>query len=215
MLDFLTGGGGGANLSGTMSGIGSLLNLFGAGKPKVNYGPTPSEAQASSLFQALLDPNNSLVKQNTDINMQKGMQDFLMQLKQMQMMDARRNARGTRGTFFQPERADEVVNYLTTRGMPAVAERARATAKNDINTVAQGLMGNALLEQIRMNDRNFNRQNAYDTLQGKGGIGGLGRGIGTGAQDMFKVLFGSRNDAVRPNDQFVGPMPQPYSSGWF
>lgn len=182
-LDFLGG------FTQAASGIGNLLNAFGLGKPKMNYGPTPSEGMANSLFQALLDPNNSLVKQNTDINLQKGMQDFLMQLKQMQMLDARRGARGQRGTFFQPERADEVVNYLTTRGMPAIAEQARDKATSDIRDTATSLSGFANLEQSRRNLQDERSRASYANQQMQGGYGGMAGKFGTGLQDLFKVFF--------------------------
>lgn len=211
-LDFLSGGSSGlGGLTSFASGIGGLLNAFGFGKPKINYGPTPSEKQANSLFQALLDPNNSLVKQNTDINMQKGMQDFLMQLKQMQMLDARRGARGMRGTFFNPERADEVVNYLTTRGMPAIADKARTRAVDDIRSTASSLAGFAPVEQARINQKNQNRGVDYQNFQMQGGFGGMANQFGGGLQDLLRSLFGGQQS--RPNQSFVGPMP--YQSGIF
>jgi len=179
-LDFLGG------FTQAATGIGGLLNAFGLGKPKMNYGPTPSEAQANSLFQALLDPNNSLVKQNTDINMQKGMQDLLMQLKLMQMQGTRQQARGVRNTFFNPERADETVNYLLTRGQPAIADNARNTAKTDIRNTAQSLLGFVPGEQARSNARNANRDRDYSAFQTAGGFGGLGGGL----QDLLKALTG-------------------------
>lgn len=189
-LDFLgTASSGIGGLTSFASGIGGLLNAFGIGKPKINYGPTPSEQQANSLFQALLDPNNSLVKQNTDINIQKGMHDFLMQLKQMQMLDARRGARGLRGTFFQPERADEVVNYLTTRGMPAIADRARTQAVDDIRSTANSLKGFAPMEQERINQRNQNRGVDYQNFQMQGGYGGMADRFGGGLQDLLRAFM--------------------------
>ncbi len=185
-LDFLSNMGGASD---ALSGIGGILNALGIGKPKLNYGPTPSESQANSLFQALLDPNNSLVKQNSDVNMQKGMQDFLMQLKQMQMLDARRNARGNRATFFQPERADEVVNYLTTRGMPAIADQARTTAKNDIYNTATALKGFAPMEQARITAQNTNKMTDASNFQAQGGYGQFGGGL----QQLLKMFTPQSN----------------------
>lgn len=186
-LDFL----GGFNQ--VASGIGNLLDAFGVGKPKMHYGPTPSEAKASSLFQALLDPNNSLVKQNTDINLQKGMQDFLMQLKQMQMLDARRSNRGMRGTFFNPERADETINYLTTRGMPAIAEKAREKATGDIRNTANDLIRFVPIEQERINTQDERSRTAYASHQARGGYGGIADQFGRGLQDLLRMLVPSQN----------------------
>lgn len=182
-LDFL------GDLTSAATGIGSLLNSLGIGKPKMDYGPTPSEAQANSLFQALLDPNNSLVKQNTDINMQKGMQDMLMQLKQMQMLGARGQARGLRNAFFNPERADETINYLLTRGQPAIAQQARDTARSDIYTTANALKGFASSEQARRTQQQTNAGVDYQNFQTQGGFGGMASRFGNGLQDFLKILM--------------------------
>lgn len=171
------------------TGIGSLLGALGKGKPKLNYGPTPSEMQANSLFQALLDPNNSLVKQNTDANMQKGMLDFLMSLKQMQMAGNRAQARGVRSAFFSPERADESINYLLTRGQPAIVEKARETARNDIYNTANALKGFAGIEQSRINAQNQNAITNAANFQAQGGYGGMFNAAGSGLIDFLKKVM--------------------------
>jgi hypothetical protein len=181
-LDFL------GQLGGAASNIGGIINALGIGKPKMNYGPSPSEAQANSLFQALLDPNNSLVKQNTDVNLMRGMQSFLMQLRQMQMLQNRNTSRGVRGAFFNPERADETINFLTTRGLPAMQEQARDKATSDIRSTATGLSGFAKGEQDRINAQNKNRGIDYQNFQTQGGWGGaIKQGVG-GIQDLLKIL---------------------------
>lgn len=173
-----------AGLTKGITDIGSLLNALGVGKPKANYGPTEAERQASSLFQALLDPNNSLVKQNTDINMQQGMQDLLMQLKQIQMQNARGQARGLKPFLFSPERADETMNYLLTRGQPAIGAAAREKATTDIRNAATGIAGFAPAQQQRINDENKNRDNAYAGFQTAGGYSQLGGGL----QQLLKMF---------------------------
>jgi hypothetical protein len=180
-LDFIGGLSGGAS---ALSGIGGLLNAFGLGKPKQKYGPTPSEAQANSLFQALLDPNNSLVKQNADINMQRGMQDMLRQLQIMSMKGARDQARGVRNPFFNPERMDENFDYMLTRSQPAIAENARKIARNDIYQIADSLKGFAELERDRNNAMYANRDRDYSEFKTAGGFGGIGGGL----QDLLKAL---------------------------
>lgn len=190
-LDFLGGSSGLGGITSFASGIGSLMNAFGVGKPKINYGPTPSEAQANSLFQALLDPNNSFVKQNADINMQKGMQDLLMQLKQMQMLGARGQARGIKNVFFSPERADETVNYLLTRGQPAIAENAKNKATADISNTAKNLMGFVDGERAQITARQKNAGTDYQNFQMQGGYGGTANRFGGGLQDLLKVFTNS------------------------
>lgn len=182
-LDFLSGA------SSFATGIGGLLNAFGIGKPKMNYGPTPSERQANSLFQALLDPNNSLVKQNTDINMQKGMQDMLMQLKLFQMQNARGQARGLQPALFSPERSDETLNYLLTRGQPAIAEKARNQATGDIRSTANSLMSFVPDERAQIVARNNNSMTNASNLQAQGGYGGMVNRFGGGLQDLLKILM--------------------------
>ncbi len=206
-LGFLSGGGGGGGsvgrhsgsgssgfsidgLAGGLSGIGSLLNAFGMGKPKPNYGPSEAERQTSSLLMALLDPNNSLVKQNTDINMQQGMHDMLMQLKQIQMQNARGQARGLRPTLFSPERADETVNYLITRGQPAITAAARDRATTDIRNVANGFSGLIPVQQQRINDKNTNDSTDYARFQTAGGYSQIGGGL----QELLGMLSPARSN---------------------
>lgn len=170
-------------------GIGSILDLFGAKKPKFNYGPTPAESQAMSLIMAMNDPNNSLVQHNTQQNLQKGMQDFLMQLKQIQMMNARGQARGQRPFIFSPERADETIDYLTTRGLPAITERARETAKSDIGRQAEALTGIANIEKQRQDQTNATKKSDYALFSGQGGFGGLGGALGNGVQNFLQRIM--------------------------
>lgn len=191
------------------SGIGGILDAFGIGKPKMNYGPTPSEAQANSLFQALLDPNNSLVKQNTDVNMQRGMQNLLMQLKLMQMQGARGQARGLRNVFFSPERADETINYLLTRGQPAIAENARETAVNDIRSTATSLQGFGRMEQERRNAMDSNRDRDYSEFQTAGGFSGSASRLGDGLQNLLNQIMPARGNAPTS----MGPYNLPWLNG--
>jgi hypothetical protein len=186
-------GGGGFSLDGLaggLSGIGSLMNAFGMGKPKPNYGPSEAERQTSSLLMALLDPNNSLVKQNTDINMQRGMQDMLMQLKQIQMQNARGQARGIRPFLFSPERSDETMDFLMTRGQPAIAERARDRATTDIRNTAQGFAGLIPVQQQRINDKNSNDSTDYARFQTAGGYSQIGGGL----QELLNMLSPAKSN---------------------
>lgn len=169
-------------------GIGNLLSAFGVGKPKVKYTETPSEREAKSLIMALSQPNNSLVEQESQGMLQKGMNDFLMALKQKQMLDARRQARGLRGTFFAPERADETLDYLTSRSLPTLGLQARDAARQNIANRAQALMGFVPQEQGRQSAQNEDRIKAFQNLQMKGGFGGLAQGGMQGISNFLQAL---------------------------
>lgn len=195
-------------LASVAQGAGSIMDLLGVGAPKRKYSMSPSQQQAASMLLALNQPNNSLVEQETQQNMQKGMQDFLMQLKQMQMLDARRMGRGVRPTFFNPERADETVNYLTTRGLPAMTEAARNKARSDIAGRAQTLSGIGDAEQKLANQKYSDSRQKYDYFMGQGGFGGS---LATGTRSLINLLSpntlpwqGSvRSGALTPNP-YVG-----------
>jgi hypothetical protein len=194
-----------------VGGIGSLLDVFGFKKPKQNYGPSPAEQQAMSLLMALAEPKNSLVEQRTQENLQSGVNDFLMQLKQMQMMDARRGARGQRGTFFNPERADETVDYLTSRGMPKLVADARNKARSDIAATASGLQGFAVPQQARIDQQNKDRLAGYERFNLGGGFAGMSGKVMGGLQDLLGAMTPNPNN-YDPN--FVGAYkPFPWQVG--
>lgn len=192
-------------------GIAGLMQAFGkdpykqAYQAALNEGPTAAEQRANSLFEALLQPNNSLVKQMSQDNLQQGMSNFLMQLKQAQMMDARRMSRGQRGTFFNPERADETISYLTTRGLPAISRQATEDARNQIAQSAAGIAGQ-IGPQAARQQRQLSAMQTNAALQAKtGGLGGqIGR-AGGGIQDLLKAIQNAVGGGSNPT--FIGPMP--------
>lgn len=196
----------------------------------INEGPTAAEQRAGSLYEALLQPGNSLVSQLTNDNMQTGMNNFLMQLKQMQMMDARRQGRGLRGTFFNPERADETVSYLTSRGMPAIQQQAQVGARGQIMDSARAIGGQANLESQRR-QRQLSAMQTNAALQaktaGRAGMvtGGTTsklqrtaqglQGLTSGIQGLLGAFGMGQQQAPAAN--FIGPMPQSESifGNWF
>lgn len=197
-------------LAGGLKGVGSLMNAFNVGKPKANYGPSEAERQTSSLLMALLDPNNSLVKQNTDINMQKGMQDMLMQLKQIQMQNARGQARGIRPFLFSPERSDEVMDFLMTRGQPAIAEKARLQATTDIRNTAEGFNKMIPIQQQRIDSQNLNRDDQYAAFQKAGGYSQIGGGL----QELLGMLSPARSNQQSAPQQYNPNTYGPYNLPW-
>lgn len=188
-----------------MGGIGSLLNAFGVGKPKMNNSAPESERAAQALIMALSEPNNSLVQHETDLGMQRGMNDFLTQIRQYQMADARRGAKGLRGQFFSPERADENIDFLTSRGLPEIGFKAREQAVNEITSRANALLKFAPAQQARLDQKNGYARTAYANQQGQGGLGGMGNMFGGGLQNLFSSLFGGQQAA--PSSNFMGAMP--------
>lgn len=166
-------------------GAGSIMDLFGIGRPKTKVMPTQGERQATSLLMALNDPNNSLVEQESQINLQRGMNDLLTVLKQQQMMDARRMGRGLRGTFYSPERADEAISFLTSRAIPNLSYGATQQAKSDIRQRAQDFLGLGQQQGQRDTTNMLTNLYKYQRLQNAGGFGG---GFGSGVRGLIEML---------------------------
>lgn len=104
--------------------------------------PTAAETQSAQLYAALADPNSQLVQQFQKQEQEQGMAAFLSQLRSMQGADRRQQALGRSPTFFNPERADEAVSFLTSRGMPGIAANAKTAALNRILAAANGIQTN-------------------------------------------------------------------------
>lgn len=172
-------------VSSLAQGAGSLMDLFGVGKPKQRVAAPEGERLATSLLMALNDPNNSLVQQESQSHLQKGMNDILTVLKQQQMMDARRMGRGLRGTFYSPERADEAMSYLTSRALPNLSYAANQTARNDIRQRANDFLSLGGNQNTRNLQNMMLRNDAYSKFQGAGGYGGA---LSSGVQGIGKLL---------------------------
>jgi hypothetical protein len=188
-------------LSPLAGGIGSLLSAFGVGKPKINYAPTPSEAHANSLLLALSQPNNSLVNYETDQGMKTGMNDLLMALKQRQMLAQRLQSRGVRAGGFNPERADESVDYALSRALPTMRTNAEATAKSNILNRAEALSGIGKQEAARRTLQQTDRNNAFSQFQTSGGFGGMAQQGISGIQNLLMALQG-RTPVQQTNGSF-------------
>jgi hypothetical protein len=143
--------------SGGGGGIGDLVKLIGEirGRQKTNTAinqtnvPTGAESQANALYQALLDPNNPMLEQLSAPERERNMADFQSQIRAMQLADRRAGAMGRSPTFFNPERADEAVSYLTSRGMPQVNALSRQQAQQRVMQAASGISGQIPLQAGR------------------------------------------------------------------
>lgn len=177
-------------------GIANLMSVFGkspydkALKAALNEGPTPAEQRSAALYESLIEPNNSLVAQLSQDEYQRGAANLIGQLRQMQAMDSRRLARGQRGTFFNPERADETVDYLTTRGLPAIRAQSRNSARERIFNSASALGGQAGLQNERQVRKLLALQSNAARQEKMGGYGGMIEQGGRGIQDIIGALQG-------------------------
>lgn len=211
-MSMLGSSGGSGGISSILGGIGGLFDAFkGKSKrPVLDLSLTPAESQANSLYQALLDPNNSLIKDNTQKNLESGVLGFLENINALKRSDQRSLSRGQRGTFFNPERADETVDYLVSRGMPALRDKARQNAISDIKAAAAGFQGQAGAGIDRQNQSNAYRQNLYSIDQAKGGTGGQLGALGSGIESILKLLKpGAANEDIATDDAY-GPFNLPW-----
>lgn len=173
------------------SGIENLFNLFNnpgkaVQKAAVNQGPTPSERTAASLYGALVQPNNSLIKQLSEDNLQRGVGAMLSQIRAMKMAGNRQLARGQRSTFFNPERADESIDFVTSRGLPALQELAMNRAREDVTKAASGFGGLSKNEYLRQQAQ----QRARETMAAQQNQGGKVKAAGNSIGDIMKTVGG-------------------------
>lgn len=174
-----------------IQGVGSLVDAIGGGNNKSynravaqSMQPTQAEARANSLIEALLQPDNTLVKQNTNENMRAGMEALLSQLRTMQTMDSRRMARGQRGTFFDPSRRDEAIDSMLSRGAPFIQENARQSARKDILNSANAIKG--FIPQQQQRQKNMLIDAEREQLSG--GRFGQAQQVLGGVENLLKQL---------------------------
>lgn len=126
--------------------IGPIANLIAGirGQKQANSAitqsnvPTQAETQQNALYQALLDPNSPLLASLSEQDRVKNLEGFQSQIRAMQLADRRGQAMGRAPTFFNPERADEAVSFLTSRGLPQLNALAQEQAQNRIIRAATG-----------------------------------------------------------------------------
>jgi hypothetical protein len=187
-------------------GLGGLLNAFrgnrGADKAfSQSQLPTAAEQEVSILIDALSNPESARYKATYDTQYKQGVDAFLRQLQMINQASNRQMSRGLRPTFFNPERADETINYLTTRGLPNVASQAQESSRRNLATLADAQAGLIPMQKQR-------QASAYDYAQRTEAnrqanpLGGFG--------DILRLLqgFGGKSDEQKVND-FIKTNPLP------
>lgn len=188
--------------------IPAVTQILGAikGTPKPKIQPMPeSERYAISMLKALADPNNSLVKSLADEEFQtlRGAQQS--DIKSKVLADRREQSMGRAPVFFDPERADENINYQISRGTPLLRQQSQQNAIQRIMDAA-GVGKYAGAESERT-------QNYYAALgeHKKGEIlqGGLTGRVGQGMDALQKILEifqqGRGTPPIVPPKEVFGP----------
>jgi len=138
--------------------IGPIASLVGqiVGQRKASQAvtrgnvPTQAETQQNALYQALLDPNSPLLARLSEQARTEGMAGLQSGIRERQLADRREVAMGRTPTFFNPERADEAVSFLTSRGLPQLNALAQEQAQNKIIRAATGYSGLQGAQQDRL-----------------------------------------------------------------
>lgn len=138
-------------LSGLIDSISPVVNLIaqlrgvnGANKAitRNNVAP-PAEKESHALYAALSDPNSPIFQKLLAAQKGQNLNDFQSQIREMQLADRRAGQMGRSPTFFNPERADEAVSFLTSRGLPQINNIAEQQTMNRILASANGIGGQA------------------------------------------------------------------------
>lgn len=127
-------------------GIGGLINAIRGARGIESTGnaalqPTASEIEYKTLLDAITNPESARFKSVAEQEYKSNVDAFLEQLRMLTQQGNRQLARGQRSTIFNPERADETINYLTTRGLPKLQQQSRESARNTIAAAATGMRG--------------------------------------------------------------------------
>lgn len=140
-----------------------IAGLIGQNKAnkaiKKNNVATPAEKQAQAIYAALADPNSQLFQQMADAEYADSLPAFQQHITEMQLADRRAQALGRSPTFFNPERADEAVSYLTSRGLPGLRTQAKSNAQTRLLNAASGYSQTIPYQVSR---QRINRDNAID-----------------------------------------------------
>lgn len=180
-----------------------ILGAFkGSSKPKIQPMPE-SERYAISMLKALADPNNSLVEQLADKEFQtlRGAQQS--DIKSKVLADRRERSMGRAPVFFDPERADENVNYQISRGTPMLKQQSQQNAIQRIMDAAGvGKYSGAESDRMQNYYAAMGENKKGDILQG-GIMGRLGQG-NDALQQILKI-FQQSQTAGPPRPQSYGP----------
>lgn len=190
--------------------IGPIQQILGAirGPEKPKMQPQPqSERYAISLLKALTDPNNSLLKSIQEEEFQGLRSGVQSDIKSKVLADRREQSMGRAPVFFDPERADENINYQISRGTPMLQQQSQQNAIQRILKAA-GVGNYAGAESDR-------QQNFYAALgeQKKGELlqGGITGRLGQGNDALMQILKIFQSSQKKP--EMFGPFQQakPYN----
>lgn len=159
--------------------------------------PTQAETQQNALFQALLDPNSPLLRRLAEEQRMQGMSDLQSGIRERQLADRREVSMGRTPTFFNPERADEAVSFLTSRGMPGVSALANEQARQRIMSAATGyggLMPTQVARQQQGTQLDVSRANYGSTVP----------------PQILDILKGLTQNKTQKYDPRLVPKPVPY-----
>jgi hypothetical protein len=176
--------------------------------------PTPqAETYVTGLLQQLADPNSRLLADLQAKEFGNLYDSFGGDIKRMQMADRRSQALGRDPTFFAPERRDEQVNYLMSRGAPQLQQQARQNALENILS-ATGVKGFAGAQAGRALEYQKRQAKAMEDFAGQQqAAGGLPGRIGTavqGIEDIMDIFGKNRQDNIIWNERPQAPQSMVY-----
>ena len=157
---------------------------------------TAGETQANELYKALLDPNSPILRGLSDEARKRALEDFQSQIRTMQGADRRSVSMGRTPTFFNPERADEAVSFLTSRGMPQLGALADQHARNRIIEAATGFRQAVPQEVAR---QTLGRQNAVSNSTYQAGIPNQ-------IIDLLRGMSNQGRTVTNPQSRDMGPI---------
>lgn len=148
-----------------------------------NNVPTAAEGQYNKIIQELMNPDSPLLKRLSERDRQSAIEAFQGQIRTMQTADRRNTAMGRQPTFFNPERADEAVNFLTSRAMGQMGAGADKLARDRILQAATGYQSLMPAQQGRLDTRmQQGVSNAAYTTKLPNQISDILRSLGGGGQ---------------------------------
>lgn len=115
--------------------------------------PTAAEIQYNNIVQELMNPDSPLLKRLSEKDRQSAIDAFQGQIRTMQTADRRNVALGRQPTFFNPERADEAVSFLTSRAMGPMGAGADELARNRLVQASTGYQNLMPTQQARLNSQ--------------------------------------------------------------
>jgi len=182
----------------------------------MNRGPSAEEQYAQSIYKALADPNNSLVKQTQDAEYQDLMNAINQGIQGKVLSDRREAAMGRRPTYFDPERADESISYQLSRGAPAALLQAKQNARTNLTSAATGVGGYSEAADKRTTGRLGARQDYLDYQRerpsGVSQFGDLFKSIGGGIEGLLGVINGGRGGGASTSRPMGPYLPSNMSS---